>query len=181
MFIAMCAWFLMQFTGCTTTEEQVRDIVIEILSEVDNEVDIEQPVKEEPVAPVIHNAPIDIQYLHTADVKDWKVVTPLNVTLTDKYIQLDYTASWKPKGDVAGNLWLIVQHDGRWIASTCEWLREGQKLKQKKCVSGDHIKREPLKDYAPVKGEKIGFFVSTLARDSRRNGNERSEIAWVTW
>jgi hypothetical protein len=142
------------------------------------------PEPVEPATSVYDNLPSDfdgVTWLHT-DVSGWPVTTTLNVTLDSKYIHLAYNgASWKPVSNVSGNLWLIIDYKGKRYAATCEWTRHNQSVKEKKCVNGDHIKRDPLKTWKPTKGETIGFMVSGLCRDAKRNVQERSDVAWVVW
>ena len=79
---------------------------------------------------------------------------------------------------------------GTWYAATYEWLRPGQTCKSIGVPNdypntaralGPHIKRSPLSSWVPKKGETVYFFVSTFARDGRRNGNQRSNMVKVVW
>lgn len=128
--------------------------------------------------------PKDTSFLHT-NIRDWPIVTNLSVSQNGGKITLNYDKAkvWKSIDGVNANPWVIVKwNDGKIYAATWEWLRFGQTLKNMNGKSwGDHIKRKPLDKWEPSKGEKIGFMVSGLARDSKRNSKERSNVCWITW
>lgn len=136
-----------------------------------------------------------VKWLH-ADVSDWRETSKItSVTITEERICIDHTKAGKwpavsPGGDaVEGNPWVFVRIGGTWYAATYEWLRPGQKCKAMgKPTDGPicarlaaHTKREPIESWRPARGELVGFMVSTLARDSRRTTNERSNVVLVEW
>jgi len=83
---------------------------------------------------------------------------------------------------VNGNPWVFVYQDGTWYAATWEWLRVNQTCKNAKSVAGDHIKKNPLKNWKPVAGETYYFMVSGLARDPNiTNVQQRSNPVKVVW
>jgi hypothetical protein len=99
-------------------------------------------------------------------------------------VRLDYDKAkvWRDVEGVNANPWILVKYNGQWYAATWEWLRTGQTLKDMGGKSwGGHIKREPLSSWEPKSGETYGLMVSTMARDARRNGKERSQVVWVKW
>ena len=128
--------------------------------------------------------PADTRFLHT-DVRNWPVTTTLKALQEGGKILLDYDKHkiWKNVDGLNANPWVIVKWtDGNWYAATWEWLRFGQTSKSMVGKSwGEHIKQKPLNNWEPVKGERVGFFVSGLARDKRRNNKERSTVHWVVW
>ncbi|MFH0881003.1 MAG: hypothetical protein V2A34_14910 [Lentisphaerota bacterium] len=123
-----------------------------------------------------------VSWLHT-DVSGWKQTSTLRVSFSGDMINLKYDKAnvWPENGGVNANPWIFVFQDGTWYAGTWEWLRVGQTAKPKNVVNGDHIKRDPLGGFQPVSGQIYGFMVSGLARDDRRNAEERTNIEWVRW
>ena len=129
----------------------------------------------------------NITWLHT-NISDWPVTAKLKkVEVRGNSIFLDYDKynTWPGIGDghINANPWVIVKYKGKWYAATWEWLRYGQRTKNVRAVDGSHIKRDPLKNWHPKKGERIGFMVSGLARDMSHfhNVKERSNIYWYVW
>ncbi len=132
-----------------------------------------------------------IKWLHT-DVSNWPVTARMTASVADGKISFPYNKSsvWPgaeiPGGGTGnGNPWVIVKWtDGKWYAATFEWLRVGQTWKPVGVLDGskgDHIKKSPLSGWRPHRGERFGIMVSGLARDSRRNVQERSNVDMVTW
>ena len=131
----------------------------------------------------------NVTWLHT-DVSGWKQTGTLkSVSTTSNTIKLDYNKAkvWPAKKYnkdsplVNANPWIFVKQDGIWYAATFEWLRPGHTTKDKKTVAGNHIKRDPLKNFKPKKGETYGFMVSGLARDKTRNTEERTNVVMFKW
>ncbi len=126
------------------------------------------------------NAPASFD-LATCEFKDdggvggWPITTLMrSVSVSDGKITMVYDdVSWPASGDpsVNGNCWLVLDRGG-WEAKTFDWLRPNQETKD---VS------EAAHERGIRGGERVGVFVSTLARDKRRNGDERSNIYWITW
>lgn len=157
--------------------------------------------KPDPKPPVIEPAPkpapgpvppiakdfSNVTWLHT-NVSSWKQTSVLrSVRVTASHIVLDFDKInvWPGKNHVGANVnanpWIFVYRNNRWYAATFEWMRVGQTAKGINSVNGDHIKRSPLQDFVPVKGETYGFMVSGLARDATRNVQERTNIVMVKW
>ncbi|MBI2568851.1 MAG: hypothetical protein HYV63_17670 [Candidatus Schekmanbacteria bacterium] len=137
--------------------------------------------------------PADTVFLHT-NPSSWPATSRLDrVEITDQGISFEHSKAgkWKTTSDgVEGNLWIVVEIDGKQYAATVEWLRSGQTQKNFGASSlqelaqalGPHTKKPPLDQWVPRPGEKIGFFVSTPARFGPQTGQmERSNIAWTTW
>lgn len=134
----------------------------------------------------------NVVWLHS-DVSSWKETGVLrSVSTTSGSITLDYdktnrwpgrtiTASAGGSISVNANPWIFVQKGDTWYAATWEWLKTGQTTKSKAAVKGDHIKRAPLNTFVPRQGEIYGFMVSGLARDSRRNVEERTNVVLFRW
>jgi hypothetical protein len=130
-----------------------------------------------------------VVWLHV-NVSKWaQTATLSSVTFKGANICLDYdkTNVWpgveiSPTVIVNGNPWIFVYQNGTWYAATWEWLRVKQTCKASKSVAGDHIKKNPLKDFKPVPGATYYFMVSGLARDPNiTNVQERSNPVKVVW
>jgi hypothetical protein len=77
---------------------------------------------------------------------------------------------------------VFVNRGGQWYGATYEWLRPGQTEKGVTADGiGDNIKVEPLASWQPRPGERVGFMVSTPARDDNRTSNERTNVVMTTW
>jgi hypothetical protein len=129
----------------------------------------------------------DVEWLH-ADVSRWSVTSKISeITIDTDTICIYHSKSgrWPVVGGGEGNPWVFAQIGGKWYAATYEYLRPGQTCKhierRGEWGIGPHTKREPLESWVPRKGEKVGFMVSTFARDSTRTSNERSNIVMVDW
>lgn len=87
------------------------------------------------------------------------------------------------------NSWILVQKDGKWYASTFEWMPKNNKCKQTLAIAGDHIKKFNVipSTWKPSSGEKLGFFVSTLIRNGKDWKNapgdkqERTNVVFIDW
>ena len=142
----------------------------------------------DPVIPTPIPEPIDLSQVIwlNHDVFTWKRTSTLrSVSTTHNKISLDYDCARVWPGDAKENLnanpWIFIKKDNRGYAATWEWMRYGQTQKFKRAVAGDHIKRDPFRDWTPIKGTEYGFMVSGLCRDHRRNVEERTNIVMFTW
>jgi hypothetical protein len=128
--------------------------------------------------------PREVTWLH-ADVSRWTVTSKItDVSIGDPPLCIEHTKSgrWPVVDGTEGNPWVFAQINGRWYAGTYEWLRPGQTCKQIDAGNiGPHVKRSPLETWRPKSGELVGFMVSTLARDSKRSVDERTNIVLVRW
>jgi hypothetical protein len=129
----------------------------------------------------------DVIWLHE-NVSEWEVTSEVTGVMIDHdTICIEHTKAgkWPRRGIGEGNPWVVANVDGQWYAATYEYLRSGQTCKhitrRGEWGIGPHTKRHPLESWAPRKGELVGFFVSTFARDSTRTSNERSNIQMVEW
>ena len=134
----------------------------------------------------------EVTWLHT-NVSGWPAtsrITDISITPTEICIEHTKSGRWPTfRGDggviAEGNPWVFANVGGKWYAATYEFLRSGQTCKhierRGEWGLGAHTKREPLESWVPRKGERVGFMVSTPARDSTRTSNERSNIMMVTW
>jgi len=85
------------------------------------------------------------------------------------------------------SLWVFIKFEGRWYATTFEFMRFGQTDKIADTVRGRQIKRAPFQrsgfEWRPAKGEVYGFMTSGMARFNFDNVNvrERSNISLYRW
>ena len=189
---------LIILAGCTTNEQQIKDIVTQILEEqfVIDTPDPHPDTDTNLIAPTenaVESEPItEIEIFHewdkinwiNADISAWEETVLLkSAKVQDGKLYLDYKANWKPMlyqdGYVAGNLWLIFLNNGKWYASSCEWLRPNQTVKSTKCLAGDHFGSREWDGWEPSEDAKLYVFVSGLARGNVRNVQERSNVVEV--
>lgn len=132
----------------------------------------------------------EITLLHAPDVFDWPATSQVTDASTTGDICVFHTMAGKwptfqdepefPVGE--GNPWVIAEVNGRWFAATYEWLRVGQQCKGVTQDNwGPHTKKAPLDSWRPQRGELIGLFMSTRARDRGRTSNERTDVVWVKY
>lgn len=130
------------------------------------------------------------------NISSWPITSVLDVNVSGASLIVNHskTNSW-PASAIIGNserccntsVWVFAKLGGRWYASTFEYLRPGQNVKQAKTVSGTYIKRPPFLasgfNWKPSTGEVLGFMVSGLARFSLSNVNiaERSGVFLYRW
>ncbi|RBP51611.1 hypothetical protein [Arenicella xantha] len=85
------------------------------------------------------------------------------------------------------SLWIFIKYEGRWYATTFEYMRYGQTDKNIEAVNGQQIKRAPFLrpgfEWKPAKGEVYGFMTSGMARFNLLDNNvaERSNVALYRW
>jgi len=138
-----------------------------------------------PSNPTVPEDFANITWLHT-NVSGWAQTGTLHsVSISGNLIYLNYDKAgvWPIDNGVVANPWIFIQKDdgSGWHAATWEWMRPNQTAKLKRAVNGDHIKRDPLKDFVPQSGEWYGFMLSGLARDHRRNAIERTNVVMFQW
>ena len=85
------------------------------------------------------------------------------------------------------SLWIFIKFEGRWYATTFEFMRFGQINKAAEAVNGGQIKRAPFQqsnfEWHPADGEVYGFMTSGMARFNLDNLNvrERSNVSLYRW
>jgi hypothetical protein len=190
---ALCVLLGAAIAGCTPDERKdVLETVIASIPEkkVEEKVTVPAP---EPVEVVIvpssaTNDLDDVDVWNDKSVRDWPVTVQLKVTQNPKKITFECDRMpWpgsKEAKPVAGNLWIIVQKDGKKYAQTWEWFqpfkcftKDASKLSKD---ASDHMKGN-WAGWLPKDGETYWFFISSMARDARRTVNERSNICEVIW
>jgi hypothetical protein len=131
-----------------------------------------------------------VTFLHT-NVANWAVTsTVTGVEIGHDYVCVNHTkAGGFPTsifGDISveGNVWIFAQFGGRWYGATWDWLRVGQTCKSITAheFGADQIRISPMdSSWVPRKGDKIGFMMSTRARDGAGAGQERTNVVVVDW
>lgn len=119
-----------------------------------------------------------VKWLHY-DVSSWPATAKLSAAVNANGVVTlasDKAKIWPAVDGLNANPWVFVKWtDGKWYGATWEWMRHGQTSKAMKGKSwGDHIKVSPLSKWEPKAGERVWMMVSGLARDSKRNAQERS-------
>jgi hypothetical protein len=133
----------------------------------------------------------NISWTDDSSVGGWDITTNLSggpngdgSKIDLNYNKADTWPSINVSGTVVvGNVWIVVWRDGKWRASTWEWLRPGQEEKgTENLVNGSPgIKSGPLKNFSPVSGELYGLVVSTPARNGESTIDERSQVLEIIW
>ena len=118
-----------------------------------------------------------VRWLHT-DVSAWSQTAKLGASVSDNRVTLDYDKAdvWPAVENVNASAWVLFTFNGTRYASTFDYLRPGQTTKG----ADFYIEVEGTR-WRPSSGETVGFMVSGLARDRRRNVYERSNVDYVTW
>jgi len=116
-------------------------------------------------------------WLH-ANVSGWPQTATLRASVSGSTIRLNYDKAnvWPGVQNVNASAWVLFSYQGKNYASTFDYLRPGQTTKH----SGFYIPVAGTR-WQPSSGERVGFMVSGLARDRRRNVLERSNVDWLTW
>lgn len=112
------------------------------------------------------------------NVSDWPETATLDASVSSGRVILDYDKAdeWPGVQNVNASCWVFFIWDEVWHASTFDYLRPGQTTKG----DGFYIPIDGTR-YQPSSGEWVGFMVSGLARDHRRNVEERSNVDMVLW
>ena len=127
------------------------------------------------------------------DVSGWEETGTLSsVTVRGEEYCLDYdkTNTWPavapfPEWDavIVGNPWIFAYRGGAWHGATTEWFGEGRTCKGTDTLNPSSNSIGFLKNFIPVPGEKYGFMVSAVARQtsSVRSVSERTNVLMKTW
>ena len=140
-----------------------------------------------------------VQWVRDTDVSEWEEsseITSVEVR-SDGAICIDHTekGQWPERppqktGDVTveGNPWIVVKKDGKYYASTYEWLRPGQVCKLQELKTKGGLQRlyegslphlTAIKNWTAKGGDVVGFMVSGLARHKvTPNTRKRTNIQW---
>lgn len=166
-------------------DERIQQLLNDLVNKYVNDGEIAIPT---PVIPPQY--PLDeidlstVVWDHT-NVSDWPITHSVTINkFTKDQISWTYdkTPTWRVIDGVHANPWIIARRNGQWRAATWEWLRAGQSSKS---LTGDktfgnHIKKSAWpSDWDPAVGEEVYFFVSGLARDTKRNSQERTNVIKV--
>jgi hypothetical protein len=129
-------------------------------------------------------------WLHR-DVSRWPATSHITkVTISPGRICVYHTKAGKWKlsrmGDinVEGNIWVFAEFRDQWYAATWDWLRAGQECKDmtREELGIDQIRIPPMNyTWVPKEGERVGFMMSTRARDHVLAGEERSDVLLTRW
>ena len=113
-----------------------------------------------------------------ADVSGWAQTATLNASVGGGSVNLNYDKArvWPGIDNVNANAWVFFTYKGGNYASTFDYMRPGQTRK-----SANFQIPMDGGTWRPSSGETVGFMVSGLCRDSRRNVSERSNVDFVTW
>jgi hypothetical protein len=181
---------ILQF-GCATspTSEQIdqtisaitnSNVYAEIVEAIENKID--EPAGSDSPA---KNGADDIDLSTVAwdgcDIRKWPVTTTVSASIGSKIVvSFDKANAWPPgRGELNGNLWVIANVGGKWRAATCEWLKHGQTVKERKCLASDHVQSSAWGGWKAQSGDTLYLAVSGLCRDPARNVSERSQFQKV--
>ena len=136
----------------------------------------------------------DVTWLDS-DISSWQQTSNLTVSVNSTATFFTHTkqASWpNTTHSIVGrccnaSVWAFIKRNGRWYASTFEYLRPNTPRKFTSALDGAHIKRAPFLrgqfDWKPADGEVYGFMVSGFARFNLNDVNirERSNVFFYKW
>lgn len=114
----------------------------------------------------------------TVDVSGWRQTATLDASVSGSKVYLNYDKAnvWPGVDGVNANAWVFFTFNGRKYAGTFDYMRPGQTTK-----SANFLIPVGGSEWRPSSGERVGFMVTGLCRDSRRNVSERSNVDWVIW
>lgn len=118
------------------------------------------------------------------DVMKWKQTIDLRAVTIGNKIKFDFSKPdyWARRdigsGDSIGNFWIFQKKDGKVIGSTLDYFRPDQNSKDYPNVF-HHAGITPPFEFK--KGEQYAVMVSTLARNTYRTTNERSNMILFTF
>jgi len=129
------------------------------------------------------------------NISSWAQTSRLTVDVRGADLIVDHTKKgiWPVRNhSVVGtccnaSIWVFIRHDGRWYASTFEYLRPNQTVKKVVALGGTHIKRPPFLtstyNWRPSNGQVYGFMVSGYARFNLNDINvrARSNVFLYRW
>lgn len=121
----------------------------------------------------------DVNFIHE-NVSGWAETATHNVTdisTETVWLDSDKKDAWPTMQGVNASCWVIFKVNGAWYASTFDYMRPGQVSKG---IDDPAIQTHEFR-WRPSHGEEIGFMVSGLARDARRNVSVRSNVVFVTF
>jgi len=168
-----------------------RDAIMEAAAEVGIEMpDIAEPT--EPEAPDVTPPPVPEGFpteLNTnsrdGDPRKLEETIYAELRISGKYIQIltKDSRKWRTvntEGGVNANIWVMAERNGKWFATTWEWMRPGSWSKPWNKCRPDHAKSSVMpSNYSIQNGDYI--FASTIVRHPRhRNGSERTNLMKVS-
>lgn len=130
------------------------------------------------------------------DISSWSQTSTISVSVEGSILRVNDTkkAVWPARfhsilqNDCCNrSLWIFIKYQGRWYATTFEYMRFNQDIKQSEAVRGRQIKRLPFFgggfEWEPANGEVYGFMTSGMARFNLDNVNvrERSNVFLYRW
>lgn len=130
------------------------------------------------------------------DISAWSQTSTIDVSVDGSLLRVNDTkkAVWPRRfhtilqSDCCNrSLWIFIKYQGRWYATTFEYMRFDQVIKQAEAVRGGQIKRAPFFtngfEWEPAEGEVYGFMTSGMARFNLDNVNvrERSNVFLYRW
>lgn len=129
------------------------------------------------------------------NISGWRQTSSLNVNVGPRFTDFTHSrqAVWpNTTHSVVGrccnaSVWSFIKRNGRWYATTFEYLRPNTPRKFTSAFDGLHLKRSPFLgggfNWRPANGEVYGFMVSGFARFNLNDVNvaERSNIFFYKW
>ena len=135
-----------------------------------------------------------VSWLHT-NVSNWPVTSKLRVSISSSgrvCFSFADASKWPTTTirhtsgtrdiQVNANPWVFAYIKGKWYGGTFEWFTPTGTCKAGKTVSGDHVKKSPMRSWDPKKGETLYFMVSALARfPGYVKHKARTDLVKVVW
>jgi hypothetical protein len=130
---------------------------------------------------IYHDNKVEIEkWPITFNIKVIKDKTMLNITSDKDLKKWPKSNSTSDKPSYA-SIWALFDYNGKKYAGCCDGIKQNILSKAVRDISGRKIEREPVKGWMPQKGERVGIFLTGLARGGKTNVKERSNCVWITW
>lgn len=180
---------LLLFTGCATISE---------LDKLDLAAHVEKWLeRSEPAAPAAPSTPaksqtgdeidLDAVTWYGPDIRDWPATSelPKGIYISGNMVNFPHTSAGKwqrnKDGKLEGNVWAIVNYNGKWRAASWEWLKPGQTSKPWTKIEQGHFKVGDLAGYQIKQGEEVYIIAAGLSRGNERGTKERTKATKVRW
>lgn len=162
------------------------DIIIKDIADCYNTINPVKPITPPEATNEYLTKDITIVYHdNNCHIEKWPITFDIKVTKDSKNVNISTKADLKKwsmgEGKCWCNIWALFEYQGKIYTGACEFVTKSYMNKAVGDINGAKIERQPVLAWVPKKGDKVGIFVTGLARGGKTNVKERSSIVWVTW